>query len=177
MSRKPRVDADGPSALQQLKALGPEEHEFILSQGKELSSARLIAQIASRHGIHGLTEQRLSDFWRWHAEQEALREMNEAAVTFRQNFSKDNPSATLEEAHEATLAFLHLKAGGTDDVKLMKFVLGEIRKARALAHEREKFREDLKTKLEKGLDALFQEIKGNASALQHFEAIRESLAK
>lgn len=175
--RKPRIDADGPSPLQRLKGLSQEEHEFIVFQGATLSAKRLISQIEARHGIHGLTEQRLSDFSRWFAEQQALREMNEAAATFRENFAQDNPAATLEEAHEATLAFLHLKAGSSDDVKLMKFVLGEIRKARSLAHEREKWREDMKGKLEKGLDALFQEIKGNAAALAHFEAIKGALAK
>ena len=177
MSRKPRIDSDGPSPLQRLKRLSAEEHEFILLQGEKLSQARLIAQIESRHGIHGLTPARLSEFSRWFAEQQSLREMNEAAAAFRENFEKENPAATLEEAHEATLAFLHLKAGRMDDVKLMKFVLSEIRKARSLAHEREKWREEMKGKLEKGLDALFQEIKGNAAALRLFEELKGVLAK
>lgn len=177
MSRQPRIDADGPSPLQRLKGLTQEEHEFLAEQKRKLSATKLIAQIEVRHGIHGLTPARLSDFWRWFSEQRALREMNEAAATFRENFSKDNPAATLEESHEATLAFLHLKAGAMDDVKLMKFVLGEIRKARSLAHEREKWREELKGKLEKGLDALFQEIKGNAAALAAFEELKGALSK
>lgn len=133
MSRKPRIQESGPSPLERLKELvreNPSEGEFLFAQRKKLSATRLIAQIEARHHIIGLTEPRLSDFWRWYAEQEALRQMNEDAETFRQNFAKENPSATLEEAHEATLAFLHLKAAREDDTKLAKFVLIELRKAR-----------------------------------------------
>ena len=176
MSRKPRIDADGPGPLQRLKSLPWEEVEFLLSQREKISAAKLAAQISSRHGID-ISAPRLSDFWRWAESQVALRVMNADAEQFRTEFARENPGATLEEAHESTLAYLHLKAGRSEDEKLMKFVLGEIRKARALAHEREKFREELKGKLEKGLDALFQEIKGNARALELFEELKGALAK
>lgn len=128
--RKPRIDSDGPGAIQRLKNLSWEEIEFLLSQASEISARKVIAQIEARHGISGLSEQRLSDFWRWAQSQQALRKMNADAEQFRTEFAKENPQATLEEAHEATLAYLHLKAAREDDTKLAKFVLIELRKAR-----------------------------------------------
>lgn len=178
--RKERIDQDGPSPLARLKRLvreNPAEGEFLEAQSQQLSASRLIAQIESRHGIAGLTEPRLSDFWRWLSEQRALRQMNEDAESFREAFHQDNPAATLEEAHEATLAWLHLRAARGDDEKLMKFVLGEMRKARSLAHTREQWREEMKTKLDAGMEALFKEIKENPAALRLFDQLKETLAK
>lgn len=140
--RKPRIDGDGPSAVQRLKDLPWEEIEFLLGQRSELSAAKLAAQISSRHGIGPISPQRLSDFWRWAESQQALRQMNADAEQFRAEFAKEHPGASLEEAHEATLAYLHLKAAREDDTKLAKFVLIELRKARVIAHEREKFEFD-----------------------------------
>jgi hypothetical protein len=43
--------------------------------------------------------------------------------------------------------------------------------------EREKFEESKRKDWEKGLDALFDEIKGNPAALEHYEAMKAALAK
>jgi hypothetical protein len=102
--------------------------------------------------------------------------MNEDAETFRQQFLRENPESTLEEAHEQTLAWLHLRAARGDDEKLMRFCLGEIRKSRSLAHVQEKWRSELKSKLEAGLEALFAEIKDNPRALGLFEEMKREIA-
>lgn len=46
----------------------------------------------------------------------------------------------------------------------------------SLEHEREKFKASLRTKMESGLEALFQEIKDNPKALAIFEQLKETLA-
>jgi hypothetical protein len=125
--------------LQRLKGLPWEDVEFLLLQREKLSAAKLIAQIAGRYGV-AISEQRLSDFWRWAESQAALLAMNADAEQFRAEFAKANPEATLEEAHEATLAYLHLKAAREDDTKLAKFVLIELRKAREGSREDRKLR-------------------------------------
>ena len=177
MKRKPRIDGDGPSALQRLKSLPAQDHEALLARSEEVSAKSLTGYIEQHHGIPGLSEQDFSRFLRWHAEQQALAEMNQAAMDFRENFSAENPAASLEEAHEATLAWLHLRGARLDDEKLMKFVLGEIRKARSLSHEQAKWKEELKGKLETGLDALFLELKGNEKAAALFEQLKATLGQ
>ncbi len=176
-TRKSRIPDSGPSAYQQIKALPEAERQWLWERREELSARKLIAEIAGRHGIVGLSEQRLSDFWRWQAQQQELARLNEDAATFRDAFAKEHPESTMEEAHEATLAWLHLKGAAADDTKLMKFVLGELRKARALSHEKAKLEAALRTKTEQGLEALFAEIKGDPVAVELFDKFRARITE
>jgi hypothetical protein len=132
--RKPRIDEQGPGPLQRLKSLPWEELELLWSMQEQMSAARIIAHVKSRHGVV-LSPQRLSDLWRWLGTQMALRNMNEDAETFRSQFMRENPAASMEEAHEQTLAWLHLKGVREDDERLMRFVLTELRKAREGSRE------------------------------------------
>lgn len=137
-TRKSRIPESGPSAYQQLKELPVAARDWLWKRREKLSSKQIIGEIAGRHGITGLSAQRLSDFWRWQEQQHELAKLNEDAQTFRDAFSKQHPESTMEEAHEATLAYLHLKAASTENTKLMAFVLTEIRKARAIENDRRK---------------------------------------
>ncbi len=142
MSRKPRVDADGPSALQRLKALSREEQEFLAAQAQELTGAKLIAQIEARHKISGLSEQRLSDFWRWFALQQEMRVANESVANIRQIFEEVMPGAGSEETHRFLVRFLSAQGFGQKDHGLLKFVTVETRKAIENEQEKEKFQFD-----------------------------------
>jgi hypothetical protein len=137
-TRKARITDSGPSAYQQLKALPEAERQWLWDRREKWPAKTIISQIAKEHGITGLTEQRLSDFWRWQEQQQELARMNEDAETFRDAFAKEHPESTMEEAHEATLAWLHLRGARASDEKLMKFVLTEIRKARVIENDRRK---------------------------------------
>lgn len=176
-TRKSRIPDSGPSAYQQLKALPAEEREWLWERRETLSAKKLIAEIAGRHRITGLSEQRLSDFWRWQEQQQELAKLNEDAATFRDAFAKEHPESTMEEAHEATLAWLHLKGARMDDTKLMAFVLTELRKARTLAHDKAKLEAGLRTKTEQGLEALFAEIKGDPMAVELFDKFRARITE
>lgn len=154
MSRKPRIDADGPGALQRLKGLSQEEHEFLAAQGQELSAAQLIAQIEARHKIFGLTEQRLSDFWRWLGLQQEMRMANESVQNIRQIFEEVMPGAGAEETHKFLVRFLSAQGFGQKDPSLLKFVTVETRKAIEIEHEQEKFQFDAARAALKCLPAL-----------------------
>ena len=176
-TRKERISDSGPSAYQRLKALPKDEREWLWEQRKKMSASALIVHIEGRYGISGLSSQRLSDFWRFQAQQEELARLNEDAETFRAAFAKEHPEATLEQAHEATLAWLHLLAAQKKNPKLMAFVLTEIRKARVIEHEKQKLAAGLRTKTEQGLEALFAEIKGDPVAVELFDKFRARITE
>ncbi len=134
MKRKPRIDGDGPSPEQRLRDLSPEEHEFFQAQAGEISAKRLIAQIESRHGIYGLTEQALSRFWRWLDSQRALRQMNADAEQFRKEFAQEGLPVTAEEIHIRTVDYMRLKGVREDNDKLLAYAVTEARKAIELEH-------------------------------------------
>jgi len=50
-------------------------------------------------------------------------------------------------------------------------------KAEVLEHNKEKFRESLRSKLEAGMNALFDQIKDNPQALEAFETMKAAIAK
>lgn len=141
--RKPRIDADGQTAYQRLKALSPEEHEAIMGQLEELSQAKVIAQIEARHGIRGLTPARLSDFSaRWYPEQREIRAANDTVSNIREIFEEVMPGAGRLETHKFLVRFLAGTGFGQKDYKLLQFATVEERKAIEIEREREKFEFD-----------------------------------
>lgn len=137
--RKPRIAPDGgPSLLEQLRQLSDEEHDFLLAQKKQVSATRIIAQIASRHGIHGLTQQQLSAFWRWLDGRKAVVQMNADAEQFRGEFAREAPAATAEQIHIKTVDYLRMKGLREDDRKLLAFAVTEARKALVLEQNEQK---------------------------------------
>ncbi len=85
---------------------------------------------------------------------------------------------------QATLALIRQKAferayareGNLDELQILAGIIGDSEKLRLkreqLSLDREKFRQQIKSDVEKGLDALHAEIKGNAAALQLFEKMK-----
>lgn len=67
--------------------------------------------------------------------------------------------------------------GETVDLKGLNELARTILQARAQNFEREKFTAGLKSKIDAGLDALFQEIKGNAAAEDLFTRLRGVVTK
>lgn len=141
--RKTHINPDGaPSPLARLKRVvqqAPEEGEFLQEQAETLSAARIIAQIEARHKIHGLTVQRLSDFWRWLSEQQEIRAANTSVANLREIFEEVMPGAGREETHRFLLRFLAAQGFGTRDHKLIQFVAVEERKAAEMEQARKKF--------------------------------------
>jgi len=127
-----RIDQDGPSPLQQLKGLPPEEQEFLVAQRqgkKPIPVAKLIAQIEARHGIYGLTPPRWSDFFRWFTEQREIRSANETVANIREIFSEVMPSASAEETHKFLVNFLTAQGFAQGSEKALRFATVETRKS------------------------------------------------
>lgn len=138
MSRKPRIDGDGPGALQRLKALPWEDVEVLLAQRGVASAVKIIAQISARHGIAPVCEQRLSDFWRWADSQQSLMRMNADAEQFRAEFAKSGVPATAEDIHIRTVDYMRLKGIREDNDKMLAYAVTEARKAIELEHSARK---------------------------------------
>lgn len=173
-ARKPPIGPQGPAPIQLLKALPPEEQEFLYEQRGKLSARKLIAQhIEGRLGIHGLREQRLSEFWRWLESQWSVAEANESVDQLRQ-LSAD--LMTPEDVHRFCLDLLRTTGMRLRDLKTLKFVTREIRAVMQLAHSREKWREEQREKIEAGLDAVGEDIKDDAVAVELFEKIKSRIA-
>ena len=89
-----------------------------------------------------------------------------------------------EKYDEATLLLIKQKAferayarnGNLDELQILAGIVGEAKKLRLkqeqLEFSREKFRQEIKSDVEKGLEALHAEIKGDAEALQLFEKMK-----
>lgn len=93
-------------------------------------------------------------------------------------------TASGDKFDEATLSLIRQKAferayardGNLDELATLAKIIGDSQKLRLkqeqLEHSREKFRQQIKTDVEKGLDALYSEIKGNKSAVALYEKLR-----
>jgi hypothetical protein len=134
MSRKARIADSGPSAYQRLKALPAEERQWLWERREALTAKQIIAEVAGRYRIAGLTEQRLSDFWRWQDGQMALVQLNEDAALFREEFSRSGTPATPEDIHIKTVDYMRLKGIREEDDKLLAYAVTEARKAIELEH-------------------------------------------
>ena len=171
--RKPRIDADGPGAKQQLQALPWEDVEFLLGQREKLSNAKISAHILSRYGIGPISEQRLSDFWRWADSLVALRQMNQDADQFREEFVKSGVPATAEEIHIRTVDYMRLKGIREDNDKMLAYAVTEARKAIELEHSARKLAL-LEQKAEQALEAVED---SKLSDSQKADRIREIFKK
>lgn len=133
-ARKSRIPDSGPSAYQRLKALPAEERQWLWERRETLSAAKIIAEIAERYRIAGLSPQRLSDFWSYQEDQIALAKLNEDAETFREAFVQTGTPATPEEIHIKTVDYMRLKGIREKDDKLLAYAVTEARKAIELEH-------------------------------------------
>lgn len=128
--RKQRVDKDGrKGVLQRLRELPEAVQEELFLRAQEVSAKTLIAEIRAQHGVEGLSEQRLSDFWRWLDGRRKLRQMQEDAEQFRAAFALEGVAASPEDIHIRTVDYLRMKGLREDDEKTLKFAVGEARRA------------------------------------------------
>jgi hypothetical protein len=167
---KPRGDAvlkTLPDALQ-------EELWQFLRRNTQLKTA---AWLKEAHDIT-TSSPALSAFYDWYPRsvylRNAARTSDELAATL-----KKIPSLKLTAAQAAEVAQVNFEiqaAQDRDPVLYAALRKGEIDRDR-LRLEREKFEHSKKSDVEKGLDALHDEIKGNAEALHHFEKLKAAVRK
>ncbi len=138
----------------------------------------------------GVTLRSLSSFtkfWEVVCVTHLLRRRQRSVDTAKQvaEEAKANPgqfdAATIDALKQAAFDMASSPQCNPKDVKA---IFSLVLKARAqdqtseqMNLEREKFRETIKTNIEKALDAFYEEIKNNASALQIFQQLRAVMVK
>lgn len=173
-SRKPRIGPNGPSPLERLRQLvrdNPEDGEFLREQGEKLKAVQIIAQIEARHGIHGLNEQRLSDFWRWLGRRKAMEYADQAVTDAREMFS--SKAATMRDLHRWLVDLITATGLEVGNLSILAAMTSEIRQIMQLDHSVEKLTESQKKKVDAGLDAIFEGCKGDPKAVELYSKFRD----
>jgi septal ring factor EnvC (AmiA/AmiB activator) len=168
--KKPRGEAilkNLPDALQ----------EELWQTARRTTLAKALAWLQATHGVE-VSEATLSVFFSWYPRSLTLRLA--ASTSSQLEATLRNLPAlkvTAEQARSVAQVNFEIQAAqDRDPVLFAALRKGEL-EAQRLQLEREKHEWAKKTDIEKGLDALFAEIKGQAEALKHFEAMKAALAK
>ncbi|AHF94210.1 hypothetical protein OPIT5_08295 [Opitutaceae bacterium TAV5] len=115
-------------------------------------------------------------------ERDHAREFAEAICASAEGDGANFEQATLRLVREKAFILARMEgAESINELATLAKVLGESAKLeikkRELALNLEKFRQQVKSDIEKGLDALHAEIKGNAEALQLFERFKAAVMR
>lgn len=117
----------------------------------------------------------VADFWQWWHLRRRYRSYDSTAANVQELLRKQNPNLSAEQLREVGQAIFTSEAINQENVQAF-VALSKVRLAeRKLEHDIEVFRTNLKSKLEAGLDALFEEIRGNAKAEEIYHKLRETL--
>lgn len=133
--------------------------------------------LKAAHGVETSTKA-LSVFYDWYPRNFTLRRAARTSDQLEATLKKlPELKLTAQDAARVAQVNFEIQAAQDRDPKLYAALRkGELERDR-LKLEREKFEHDKKADWEKGLDALHEEIKGNAEALQHFDAMKAALRK
>jgi hypothetical protein len=168
--RKPRADA-------KLKSLPPAQQEAIFALLREKSYAKAIPLIAEKFEVE-TSAGALSQFFAWYPLSRRLEQGAKFADELKSMLAT-NPKLTLRAEELSMIGQVAFEAQALQEQDPKLFVA--LRKLRVMEKnfdlEREKFRETLKTDVEKGLDALLLELKANDEALVLFERMKAIVLK
>lgn len=142
---------------------------------KRITFARIRAEILPRYGTT-MSGSTLSDFYAWLKVWKRWEDAKEFAAQARMELAKD-PLVSDEELDKFSDRVMKTEVAVNKDVKgyvaIRKLGLAEKREA----FNRDKLTAATKTDVEKGLDALAEEIQGNAPAMVLYQKLREVLKK
>jgi len=184
MAKKPRAD----SKLKNLPKVDQEHLWELLSQPQVAMSdepgapmrpftlQELQTEVPLLHGFT-VALSTLSEWRSWYALRLRTQSAMARADQAKLEWLKENPDATPEDL--GRLGQMVFTAESIEDGNIKGFValMRERNRQRAIELDHEKFRAGLKSDLEKGLDALFEEIKGNEKAEEIFRDLKETLRK
>lgn len=165
-----------------LQNLPPEELDFLWSlrypeKGgpKKMTLAAICADIPRRYDL-SVSLSTLSEFYKWLRLRRRIEAAASVADQFKASLAAD-PSVTEEDMDAlAAKVFKAEMLTSGDASGYLAIASFQMRKER-FNFEREKFTATTKGLIEKGLDALFEEIKGNRKAEAIFKQLQEVLAK
>ncbi len=168
--KKPRGEAilkNLPDALQ----------EELWQRARRTTFAKAAAWLREKHEI-SVAESTLSVWFSWYPRSLTLRSAAATSSQLEETLKKlPQLKITAEQAREVATVSFEIQAAQDRDPALFN-LLGRGRlEAERLQLEKDKHEWAKKSDLEKALDAFVVEIKGNAEAMQHFEAMKAALAK
>lgn len=167
-SKKARGDAV-------LKNMGDALQEEFYQLLRRTTQAKAITWLREVHGIE-TTPGSVTDFWQWYPRQCVLRQAARSSTNLEtaiQNMPQLKISA--QQARAVAQVNFELQAAENRDPELYAMLTKADIERERLRLDREKFEHTKKSDVEKGLEALHAEIKGNAEALKHFEALKRAL--
>ncbi|MBA4136757.1 MAG: hypothetical protein C0518_05520 [Opitutus sp.] len=160
-----------------LKTLPDALQEAFFQKLRSTSVAKALAWLAEKHDVQS-SPAAASEFFSWYPRSCTLRMAASTSTQLEQTLRKmPELKVTAEQAAKVAQINFEIQAAQDRDPALFTALRrGELESQR-LQLEREKFEHTKKTDAEKGLEALHAEIKGNAEALKHFEAMKAALRK
>jgi hypothetical protein len=184
MPRKQRQD-DGPKPpLRQLKEAGDADQAWAYGLRDKMSAEAARGEIFEHLHISLGSDKSYSSFCQWYWRKKELEEQQAGIEDFETWYADRNPGASRERIREMGIAFFMAQAMKDGDPKtffnMSELSLAENKGAlevKKLELERQKLTQKIKTDYEKGLDAIYAEIKGNAQALELFEQFKAVISK
>lgn len=160
-----------------LKTLPDALQERFFQELRTTSIAKALEWLRQNHGIDS-SASAASEFFRWYPRVALLRQSASMADELKDTIKKlPELRITADQAAAIAQTAFEIQAARDRDPGLFAALRkGELETQR-LRLEREKFEHQKKEDWEHGLDALLEEIKGNADALRHFEAMKAALKK
>lgn len=170
-SEKPRSDSTVARLPEALRA------EIVRRLGEENQSFEEVAAWLREDG-HRVSKSALHDWYSIHSWKLNAERARAVATQVREDAAALGAydAATLALVQERAYVLARTKGADVKDLATLAGIIGDSArlklKERELNLNLEKFRQQVKTDIEKGLDALHAEIKGNAEALRLFEKFR-----
>jgi hypothetical protein len=168
--KKPRGDS-------KLKTLPPGAQEALYQVLLRQTQESAMAWLLEKHNVT-TSPSALSAFFDWYVRGLTTRLAADASSQLETTLRKlPDLQITADQASQVAQVNFELMAAQNHDVELYAMLGKASLEKERLRLEREKFEESKRKDWEKGLDALFDEIKGNPAALEHYEAMKAALAK
>ena len=185
MAKKPRSDSklknlpqEEQEALWELRTtpqvpLDVEEPEGAM---RPFTQRELQVEIPLRHGFT-VSAGSLSEWESWFQLKQDFAHSVRRAEEAKLQYLAANPDATPEALMAVGQMIFTNKSMQEGDVAAFVKLSTLMERRKAREFDEKKFQSSLKSKLEAGLDALFEEIKGNAKAEHIFAELKDTLVK
>lgn len=164
--RKTRPDAV-------LKNLPPDRQAEIAEMAKKKSLRDACKQLAA-DGIQ-VSRTTLGKFLSWYSMTQQFESHEADATTFMEMVAANRPEVSQEQLFLYGQDFFSLLAMKAQNPKEWARIQKLRQKEQDLKFQREKFKEAIKSDIDRALDALFEEVKGNPTALEYFQKFRDSI--
>ena len=119
----------------------------------------------------------LSEYYKWAKLRRSIEEREREADQAMEMYAAKNPDASQEKLRSIGQRYFSSKSIAEDDLAGWVKVQMVAEKRAAREFDERKFQQSIKSKQEAGLDAVFEEIKGNAQAEALFAKMTEVIKK